>query len=45
MKADGEEHESEGIFRRITELEQLCYSVNARSIAPATVSGLASEDE
>ena len=40
VDADGEEHEIEGRLRRITELEQLCYLVKARSMAPATASSL-----
>lgn len=31
---------SKGYFRRITELGQLCYSVKALSMAPATASSL-----
>ena len=38
MEADGEEHEIEGLLRRITELEQLLYSVKARSMTPTTAS-------
>ena len=40
MDSDGEEHEAEGLLRRITELEQLCYSIKVRSKAPATASSL-----